>query len=120
MKNDSNSAVLAGRKVIVTGQLDVKDDKVDFTAKKVTPVENSNLVTMTVKKDFSFETFAQSFPEDDGRIGIIAGSLVKDLQYDKTNKKKLTVVGYYDSKTNKQEYLVNNNQCLTRLDNHQC
>ena len=43
----------------MTGTVDTKDDKTDFTVNSVTPVENSNLVTLSFKKDFTFEQIVE-------------------------------------------------------------
>lgn len=53
------------------------------------------------------------FPENDYEV-IVNKSNQEEMKLNKTiknevNGKQLTVVGYYDSKSNKQEYLVNNN-----------
>ena len=50
-----NEYVESGRKLIMTGVIDRNNDKIDFKVNSVTPVENSNLVTISLKKDFTFE-----------------------------------------------------------------
>ena len=54
-----NEYIESGRKLIMTGTVDTKDDKTDFTVNSVTPVENSNLVTLSFKKDFTFEQIVE-------------------------------------------------------------
>ncbi len=49
----------SGRKLIMTGVIDKNDDKIDFKVNSVTPVENSNLVTLSFKKDFTFEQIVE-------------------------------------------------------------
>ena len=53
------------------------------------------------------------FPENDYEV-IVNKSNQEEMKLNKTinakvNEKELTVVGYYESKSNKQDYLVNNN-----------
>ena len=50
-----NEYIESGRKLIMTGNVDTKDDKTDFTVNSVSSVENSNIVTISFKKDFTFE-----------------------------------------------------------------
>lgn len=50
-----NEYIESGRKVIMTGVIDTKDEKIDFTANTASPIENNNLVTLSIKKEFSFE-----------------------------------------------------------------
>ena len=54
-----NEYIQSGRKLIMTGNVDTKDDKIDFTVNSVTPIENSNLVILSFKKDFTFEQIVE-------------------------------------------------------------
>ena len=54
-----NELVESGRKLIMTGTVETKDDKTDFTVNSVSAIENSNLVTLSFKKDLTFEQIVE-------------------------------------------------------------
>ena len=56
---DCNEYFESGRKLIMTGTVETKDDKTDFTVNSVSSVENSNIVTLSFKKDFTFEQIVE-------------------------------------------------------------
>ena len=58
-KEPINEYIESGRKLIMTGIVDRTDEKIDFTVNSVTPIENSNIVTLSLLKDFSFEQFVE-------------------------------------------------------------
>ena len=54
-----NELIESGRKLIMTGTVETKDDKTDFTVNSVSSIENSNLVTLSFKKELTFEQIVE-------------------------------------------------------------
>ena len=54
-----NEYIESARKIIITGVVETKDERTDFTVNTVNPIENSSLVTLSFLKDFSFEQIVE-------------------------------------------------------------
>ena len=54
-----NEYIESGHKVILTGNVETKDERTDFTINSANPVENNSLVTLSFLKDFTFEQIVE-------------------------------------------------------------
>ena len=58
-KESINDFIESGKKLIFTGTVENKDEKIDFTVNSASPVENNNLVTLSLLKDMTFEQIVE-------------------------------------------------------------
>lgn len=58
-KESISEYIESGRKIIFTGNVEKTEERTDFTVNSATPIENSNTVTLSLLKDFSFEQMVE-------------------------------------------------------------